>query len=153
MRWRSKSQDELHPPARRDGTRATPAGCACAHDGHTAIGLVLAERIAALADRLNGRIKLFFQPAEEGCRGGKALAAGGQLDDVDALLALHIGIHANSGELVVNPTEFLCSTKFDVEFMGVPPTRGLSPTPAAMHWRRLAWPPPPCSASPATAMA
>jgi aminobenzoyl-glutamate utilization protein A len=50
---------------------------ACAHDGHTAIGLVLAERIAALADRLTGRIKLFFQPAEEGCRGGKALAAGG----------------------------------------------------------------------------
>ena len=100
---------------------------ACAHDGHTAIGLVLAERIAALADRLNYRIKLFFQPAEEGCRGGKALAAGGQLDDVDALLALHIGIHANSGELVVNPTEFLCSTKFDVEFMGRAAHAGLEP--------------------------
>ncbi|CAJ1786805.1 hypothetical protein LGKMAHEF_02043 [Aeromonas salmonicida] len=66
---------------------------------------MVAERIAALAERLSGRIKLFFQPAEEGCRGGKALAAGGQLDDVDALLALHIGIHAASGELVVNPTE------------------------------------------------
>ena len=46
---------------------------------------------------------------------------------VDALLALHIGIHANSGELVVNPTEFLCSTKFDVEFLGRAAHAGLEP--------------------------
>lgn len=46
---------------------------------------------------------------------------------MDALLALHIGIHANSGELVVNPTEFLCSTKFDVEFMGQAAHAGLEP--------------------------
>ena len=46
---------------------------------------------------------------------------------MDALLALHIGIHANSGELVINPTEFLCSTKFDVEFMGRAAHAGLEP--------------------------
>jgi aminobenzoyl-glutamate utilization protein A len=123
-----ESQQEQHLPS-QDGWRSSNPGWmhACAHDGHTAIGLVLAERIAALAEQINGRIKLFFQPAEEGCRGGKALAAGGQLDDVDALLALHIGIHAKSGELVVNPTEFLCSTKFDVEFMGRAAHAGLEP--------------------------
>ena len=67
-----ESQDELHPPS-QEGWHSRNAGWmhACAHDGHTAIGLVLAERIAALADRLNYRIKLFFQPAEEGCRGGR----------------------------------------------------------------------------------
>ena len=46
---------------------------------------------------------------------------------MDALLALHIGIHASSGELVVNPTEFLCSTKFDVEFMGQAAHAGSEP--------------------------
>ena len=123
-----ESQEASHLPGQGGWHSANPGWMhACAHDGHTAIGLVLAERIAALADRLTGRIKLFFQPAEEGCRGGKALAAGGQLDDVDALLALHIGIHASSGELVVNPTEFLCSTKFDVEFMGQAAHAGLEP--------------------------
>ncbi len=100
---------------------------ACAHDGHTAIGLGLASRLMAMKEELCGRIKLFFQPAEEGCRGGKALAAGGALDDVDALLSLHIGIHAGSGELVINPTEFLCSTKFDVHFMGTAAHAGLEP--------------------------
>ena len=123
-----ESREPAHQPCQEGWHSANPGWMhACAHDGHTAIGLVLAERIAALADGLNGRIKLFFQPAEEGCRGGKALAAGGQLDDVDALLALHIGIHANSGELVINPTEFLCSTKFDVEFMGRAAHAGLEP--------------------------
>ncbi|QXB54280.1 amidohydrolase [Aeromonas sp. FDAARGOS 1415] len=123
-----ESEEAAHLPS-QEGWHSTNPGWmhACAHDGHTAIGLVLAERIAAQGDKLTGRIKLFFQPAEEGCRGGKALAAGGQLDDVDALLALHIGIHANSGELVVNPTEFLCSTKFDVEFMGQAAHAGLEP--------------------------
>lgn len=123
-----ESREPAHQPCQEGWHSANPGWMhACAHDGHTAIGLVLAERISALGERLNGRIKLFFQPAEEGCRGGKALAAGGQLDDVDALLALHIGIHANSGELVVNPTEFLCSTKFDVEFMGRAAHAGLEP--------------------------
>ncbi|WP_368152639.1 amidohydrolase [Aeromonas sp. R2-4] len=100
---------------------------ACAHDGHTAIGMGLASSLMAMKEQLCGRIKLFFQPAEEGCRGGKALAAGGALDDVDALLSLHIGIHAGSGELVINPTEFLCSTKFDVHFMGTAAHAGLEP--------------------------
>ncbi|MGY4025782.1 amidohydrolase [Aeromonas rivuli] len=119
---------EQHQPTQEAWQSHNPGWMhACAHDGHTAIGLVLAERIMAQAEQLGGRIKLFFQPAEEGCRGGKALAAGGQLDDVDALLALHIGIHATSGELVLNPTEFLCSTKFDVEFMGESAHAGLEP--------------------------
>lgn len=123
-----EQQDPSHDPSQGGWQSCNPGWMhACAHDGHTAIGLVLAERIAALAGQLTGRIKLFFQPAEEGCRGGKALAAGGQLDDVDALLALHIGIHAESGELVVNPTDFLCSTKFDVELMGRAAHAGLEP--------------------------
>ncbi|QFI54642.1 amidohydrolase [Aeromonas simiae] len=127
-----ESQHGEHLPA-KEGFASCNSGWmhACAHDGHTAIGLELARRLAAARDQLCGRIKLFFQPAEEGCRGGKALAAGGALADVDALLSLHIGIHAGSGELVINPTDFLCSTKFDVHFMGTPAHAGLEPNAGA----------------------
>ncbi|MGL5949634.1 MAG: amidohydrolase [Aeromonas sp.] len=123
-----EARDDSHRP-----NQAGFASCnkgwmhACAHDGHTAIGLGLASALMAAKAELNGKIKFFFQPAEEGCRGGKALAAGGRLNDVDALLSLHIGIHAGSGELVINPTEFLCSTKFDVQFYGTAAHAGLEP--------------------------
>ncbi|MGL5567326.1 MAG: amidohydrolase, partial [Plesiomonas sp.] len=123
-----ESDAEQHQP-QQEGFASHNKGWmhACAHDGHTAIGMGLASSLMAMKEQLCGRIKLFFQPAEEGCRGGKALAAGGALDDVDALLSLHIGIHAGSGELVINPTEFLCSTKFDVHFMGTAAHAGLEP--------------------------
>ena len=38
---------------------------ACGHDGHTAIVLSLAERLMVRKDRLGGKIKFLFQPAEE----------------------------------------------------------------------------------------
>ena len=44
----------------------------CGHDGHTAVGLTLARWIVDNKDSLSGRIKLIFQPAEEGVRGGAA---------------------------------------------------------------------------------
>ncbi len=104
---------------------------ACAHDGHAAIGVVLGQTLAAYRDQLCGRIKLIFQPAEEGCRAGKALADSGCLDDIDQMLAIHLGIHAATGELVVNPEAFLSSTKFDVEFLGKPAHAGLEPNAGA----------------------
>lgn len=104
---------------------------ACAHDAHAAIAVVLGQLLAGYQHTLCGKIKLFFQPAEEGCRAGKAVASGGQLDDVDQLLAIHLGIHAHSGELVVCPEGFLSSTKFDVEFIGKPAHAGLEPNAGA----------------------
>ena len=91
---------------------------ACGHDGHAAIGVVLGLILAQHKSKLGGKLKLIFQPAEEGCRGGKAMALSGVLDDIDCLYALHLGINARSGEIVVAPEGFLCSTKFDVEFIG-----------------------------------
>ena len=38
---------------------------ACGHDGHSAIGLGIAAALMARRDQLRGKIKLFFQPAEE----------------------------------------------------------------------------------------
>jgi amidohydrolase len=39
---------------------------ACGHDGHTSMGLALAEIMAGYQDEMAGSLKFLFQPAEEG---------------------------------------------------------------------------------------
>jgi hypothetical protein len=53
---------------------------ACGHDGHTAIGMGVATLLAGQRQRLPGRVKLVFQPAEEGLGGARAMLADGVLD-------------------------------------------------------------------------
>ena len=43
---------------------------ACGHDGHTAVGLSMAEVLARVKNELAGTVKLIFQPAEEGVWSG-----------------------------------------------------------------------------------
>ena len=50
---------------------------ACGHDGHTAAGIGLAYLLAGNRERLSGEVRLLFQPAEEGCRGARAMAEQG----------------------------------------------------------------------------
>lgn len=127
-----ESDSEQHFPHQAGfASQNSNAMHACGHDGHAAVGLVLGKRLMQHKAQLCGRIKLIFQPAEEGCRGGKALAQGGQLDDVDIFYAIHLGIHAQSGEVVVCPEAFLSSTKFDVEFIGRAAHAGLEPNAGA----------------------
>jgi amidohydrolase len=61
---------------------------ACGHDGHVAIGLAVAERLASRPPR--GRIRSLFQPAEEGANGALAMTDDGALDQVRAALGLHL---------------------------------------------------------------
>jgi amidohydrolase len=65
---------------------------ACGHDGHMAIGLVLAEWLSREKESLNGTVKFLFQPAEEGLGGAQAVLQDGALSDPtpDAVLALHV---------------------------------------------------------------
>lgn len=63
---------------------------ACGHDGHIAIGLGCALIFSRIRELLKGRIRLIFQPAEEGCRGARTVVAHGWLDQVDYFLAGHI---------------------------------------------------------------
>jgi len=53
---------------------------ACGHDGHTAIGMGVAQVLAHHRNELAGRVKLVFQPAEEGLGGALAMIADGVLD-------------------------------------------------------------------------
>mgnify|MGYP000933115205 CR=1 FL=1 len=100
---------------------------ACGHDGHTAIGLGVAEIIARVADQLCGTIRLIFQPAEEGCRGANPMAEAGVVDDVDYLLASHLGGGIPSGHLYTRIDGLLASSKLDVTFTGAPAHAGAQP--------------------------
>ncbi|MEJ2871130.1 amidohydrolase [Actinomycetospora sp. OC33-EN08] len=62
----------------------------CGHDAHTAVLLGAGVALASVADRLPGRVRLVFQPAEEVQPGGalEVIAADG-LTDVDRIFALH----------------------------------------------------------------
>jgi amidohydrolase len=65
---------------------------ACGHDGHTAIGMGVAQLLAQHRHRLAGRVKLVFQPAEEGLGGARAMIDDGVLDDPrpGAAFGLHL---------------------------------------------------------------
>jgi len=63
----------------------------CGHDGHTTILMGVARLLAARRDDLPGNVRLLFQPAEEGARGGGAvvMVAEGALDGVRECYGLH----------------------------------------------------------------
>lgn len=71
-------------------SRAPGVMHACGHDGHTAALLCAAERLAAGRASLRGRVRLCFQPAEEGRGGAKALLEEGVLEGVERAFALHL---------------------------------------------------------------
>lgn len=63
----------------------------CGHDGHTAILMGVADVLARHRDRIPGNVRLVFQPAEEGVRGGgaKVMVAEGALENVEEIYGLH----------------------------------------------------------------
>ncbi len=63
---------------------------ACGHDGHTSMLVGAAHALSGMRDRLNGTVKFFFQPAEEGGGGGKVMVDEGAADDLDSVFALHL---------------------------------------------------------------
>jgi hippurate hydrolase len=63
---------------------------ACGHDGHTSMLVGAAHALCGMRERLNGTVKFFFQPAEEGGGGGKVMVEEGVADDVTSIFALHL---------------------------------------------------------------
>ena len=63
---------------------------ACGHDGHTSMLVGAAHALSGMRHRLNGTVRFFFQPAEEGEAGGKVMVDAGVADDVDSIFALHL---------------------------------------------------------------
>ncbi|MGC9523011.1 MAG: amidohydrolase [Anaerolineae bacterium] len=123
-----ESQAEDHRPA-REGFASINEGAAhaCGHDGHAALGLGVAGVLSGLADALRGRVKLIFQPAEEGVRGAKAMVAAGVVDDVDVMVGLHVHTGWPTGVVTTGRGGFLATDKLDAIFTGEAAHAGGSP--------------------------
>ncbi|HJW13447.1 MAG TPA: amidohydrolase [Thermoanaerobaculia bacterium] len=90
---------------------------ACGHDGHVAIGLALAERLAKTPRA--GRFRFLFQPAEEGAGGAEACAADGVLEGVTSAFGLHLWNQLPVGKIGVNRGALLAAVdEFSIEVQG-----------------------------------
>jgi len=78
---------------------------ACGHDGHTAIGMGVAQLLVKHRNALPGRVKLVFQPAEEGLGGAKAMIDDGVLEGPTpaASFGLHLWSRLPLNHIVVQP--------------------------------------------------
>jgi amidohydrolase len=113
---------------------------ACGHDCHVAILMGVAEILAGMRERLAGRVKFIFQPAEEGPppgeEGGAALMIRqGVLENPkpDVIFGLHVFAGIEAGTLAYRPGPTLASSdriKITVEGRqthGALPWRGVDP--------------------------
>lgn len=124
---RQEAMDDDHRPA-REGFASTHPGemHACAHDGHTAIGVGIARALDEEGG-FDGTLKLFFQPAEEGGRGGKPMSETDHVTDVDYFFAVHVGLDLETGTVYAARERPLPNAKLDVTFHGEASHAGQNP--------------------------
>ncbi|WP_372911025.1 amidohydrolase [Salinigranum sp.] len=121
-----ESVDDDHLPT-QEGFRSEHEGYmhACGHDAHATIGIGVIDAI--LESDFQGTLKVVFQPAEEVIGGGEPVVAGGHLDDVDYLLAVHVGLDHPTGEVVAGIDGFLAVNHLSVSFTGESSHAGARP--------------------------
>ncbi len=94
---------------------------ACGHDGHTAIGITMAELLAEQRGELPGTVVFIFQPAEEVFGGAERMIEAGVLENpkVESVLALHLSSWNPVGTVVARPGATMASADFfDIEVLG-----------------------------------
>jgi amidohydrolase len=114
---------------------------ACGHDGHTAMGLALADIMAGYQKEMAGTLKFLFQPAEEGLGGALAVMADGVLDNPrpDVAFAMHLWTPSPIGKIrVVDGPCMASSSVFTLTVQGkgghgAAPHLAVDPILAAAH--------------------
>jgi amidohydrolase len=114
---------------------------ACGHDGHVAMGLAIGKIMARYRRQIGGRLKLAFQPAEEGLGGAFAMIADGLLEHPvpDVALAMHLWNSLPLGKVrVVDGPCMASSSVFALTIFGkgghgAAPHQAVDPLLAAAH--------------------
>jgi amidohydrolase len=94
---------------------------ACGHDGHTSIGMAVAEMLVAVREDLPGTVKLVFQPAEEGLGGAERMVEEGVLQEPkpDFALGLHLWNDKPFGWIGVTEGPAMAGSEiFEIEILG-----------------------------------
>lgn len=121
-----ESRDAQHLPVAEEFRSQHPGIMhACGHDGHLTIGLGLARRLAEKRAHWDGRVHLFFQPAEEVAGGGAVFADLPQLAEVNRFLTLHLGIV--NRYCIVCDTTWIAARIYDVIYHGKASHAGNAP--------------------------
>ncbi len=105
LAWSSRTPGRMH---------------ACGHDGHMALALGLAAWCRAHRDRLPGRLKLVFQPAEEEGGGARQMVAEGALREplVDVILGVHARPQLAAGQIELTEIPSAAADGFDIHLSG-----------------------------------
>jgi amidohydrolase len=93
---------------------------ACGHDVHAATVLAVALAVQRKRDSLPGTLRFIFQPAEERePLGARAVIAGGFLEGVSAIVALHVSPDFDTGTVALRPgTAMASSDEFEIVVRG-----------------------------------
>lgn len=93
-------------------SRNAGAAHACGHDAHTTIGIGLALNLHRLRSRLNGRVRIFFQPNEEGNPSGSVpMIKAGVCDPLKALYCVHVDPTLDIGKFGVPEGQVTASSE------------------------------------------
>ncbi|ELZ29387.1 amidohydrolase [Halogeometricum pallidum JCM 14848] len=98
---------------------------ACGHDAHVAFGLGTLRTVAE--SEFRGTFKVFFQPSEELLGGGKPMAVGPHVDDVDYLIGTHVGLDHPTGTVISGIDEVLALSRLAITFSGESAHAGVAP--------------------------
>ena len=117
---------------------------ACGHDANTAIMLGVAKNLVenGWQERLKGRVKFVFQPAEEGVRGARAMIKAGVLQNpaMDRIMACHMWTDGNVGQVALcRGPSHASSDRFNLIISGrgahgASPHKGIDPLLAGAHF-------------------
>jgi len=108
------TQDQKHVPYR---SQTPNVAHLCGHDAHTAMALGVALVLHANRDAIHGRVRVFFQPNEEGLPSGAPLMIrAGILEGLDAAYAVHVDPTLDVGRygLITGPAT-ASSDRFEVK--------------------------------------